>query len=80
MTPQGRAIMEASVKFGDGETLPFTPCKKGYIPVIDGLRMYACRLHNEDRKKRLAKENGKFRRGEMNLEHFWKQTKRERDE
>ncbi len=33
MTPQGRAIKEAAVKFGDGKTLPFAPCKKGYIPM-----------------------------------------------
>mmetsp|Transcript_32867 Transcript_32867/g.79906 ORF Transcript_32867/g.79906 Transcript_32867/m.79906 type:complete len:138 (-) Transcript_32867:1481-1894(-) len=34
MTPQGRAIAEASCHFGDGRTLPFTPCKKGYLPFV----------------------------------------------
>jgi hypothetical protein len=34
MTPQGRAIADASRHFGDGRTLPFTPCKKGYLPFV----------------------------------------------
>jgi len=34
LTIQGRAIKEASMKFGDGNTLPFTPCKKGYKPYL----------------------------------------------
>jgi len=33
MTPQGRAIKQVSIDFGDGRTLPFAPCKRGYIPV-----------------------------------------------
>lgn len=85
LTPQGRAIQEAAVKFGDGQTLPFTPCKKGYIPVLtekaskgrsnnsNYKRMYACPLHDEARRKRLQKEGGltEFRKGEVNLTLFW---------
>ena len=69
LTPQGQAIKEAAVKFGDGETLCFTPCKKGYIPIINGQKMYACPLHNKERLKRVMKEG--FRRGEMDLNTFW---------
>ena len=32
MTPQGIAIQDVSSRFGNGQTLPFTPCKRGYIP------------------------------------------------
>ena len=32
-TPQGRAIVAATERWGSGGTLPFTPCKRGYIPV-----------------------------------------------
>ena len=71
MTPQGRAIQQASVDFGNGQTLPFTPCKKGYIPLVDGVRKVACPLHNLAREKRLKKENGKFRKGEIDLSCFW---------
>lgn len=39
--------------------------------------MYACRLHNEMRKKRLKKEKGKWRRGEKCLDEFW--TKKNSD-
>jgi len=75
MTPQGRAIKQAAVDFGNGQTLPFTPCKKGYIPMVDGERKVACPLHNKAREKRLKKEGGKFRQGEIDLNCFW--TKRE---
>lgn len=71
MTPQGRAIKQAAVDFGNGQTLPFTPCKKGYIPLVDGKRKVACLLHNQAREKRLKKEDGKFRNGEIDLNCFW---------
>jgi hypothetical protein len=73
MTPQGRAIKQAAIDFGNGQTLPFTPCKKGYIPIlVEGKkRRVACPLHNKAREKRLAKEKGKFRDGEVDLNIFW---------
>jgi hypothetical protein len=75
LTPQGRAIQEAAIRFGDGATLPFTPCKKGYIPVAAGRNMFACPLHNESRQKRVTKEGGIFRNGEVNLAEFWSRIK-----
>ena len=33
ITNQGRAIKRVSTRFGDGKTLPFTPCKRGYMPI-----------------------------------------------
>lgn len=72
LTLQGRVIKEAAVKFGDGETLCFTPCKKGFIPEINDVRMYACPLHHKERAKRINKDGGKFRAGEMNFNVFWK--------
>ena len=72
MTPQGRAIKKAGMDFGDGKSLPFTPCKKGYIPMVNGKRMVACPLHNKARTKRLEKEKGQFRKGEVDLEEtYW---------
>jgi len=71
MTPQGRAIKQAAVDFGNGQTLPFTPCKKGYIPMVDGKRKVGCPLHNLAREKRLKKEQGRCRKGEMNPNIFW---------
>ena len=75
MTPQGRAIREASIRFGDGTTLPFTPCKRGYLPFNSaGDRMVACSLHHAKRWKRLVGKDGSltFRKGEVNLnETFW---------
>mmetsp|Transcript_4370 Transcript_4370/g.5978 ORF Transcript_4370/g.5978 Transcript_4370/m.5978 type:complete len:146 (-) Transcript_4370:99-536(-) len=71
LTPQGRAIKDAAVRFGDGETLPFSPCKRGYIPVVNGKRMYACHIHTKERRKRLKREGGKFRLGEKRLSDFW---------
>jgi hypothetical protein len=72
MTLQGRAIKQAAIDFGDGKTLPFTPCKKGYIPIINGKEMVACQYHNTKREKRLAKEDGKVRAGEADPEKlFW---------
>jgi hypothetical protein len=71
LTPQGRAIQEAAVRFGDGETLPFTPCKKGFIPIVNGQRMHACPLHNRSRQRRLRKEGFVFRKGEVNQDEYW---------
>uniref|UniRef100_A0A7S0L0M0 Uncharacterized protein n=1 Tax=Asterionellopsis glacialis TaxID=33640 RepID=A0A7S0L0M0_9STRA len=71
MTPQGKALKEAAIKFGDGLTLPFTPCKKGFIPLVKGKKMYACPLHNKDRIARLKRENWKYRDAEVNLGVFW---------
>ena len=71
MTPQGQAMKEVTIKFGDGCTLPYTPCKKGYIPMVNGEKRYACSLHHKDRLRRLNKEGGKLRKGEMNLKYFW---------
>lgn len=33
-TAQGRAIRRTTLLFGNGETLPFSPCKRGYIPLV----------------------------------------------
>jgi hypothetical protein len=71
LTPQGKSIVAAAMQFGNGETLPFTPCKKGYVPVVDGRRLFACPLHNKAREKRVGKENGIFRPGEINLNLLW---------
>ena len=72
-TPQGRAIQKVCHQFGDGCTLPFAPCKKGYEPIQKQTkqRMYACYLHDKHRKKRIQKEGGKYRLGEVSLEPFW---------
>jgi len=64
MTLQGRAIRQASVRFGDGTTLPFTPCKTGYQPYGNGVPMLACPRHDAMRKERVRKEGGRFRNGE----------------
>jgi len=75
LTQQGRAIRNASVRFGDGQTLPFTPCKKGYVPVVDRngrkVKMYACLHHDGARRERVEREGGSFRRGEVDLTRFW---------
>lgn len=71
MTPQGMAIQQAATDFGNGQTLPFTPCKRGYIPIVNGQRMHACSFHDKARAKRLAKENEVFRDGEIDLNIFW---------
>lgn len=68
----GRAIRNAAIQFGNGETLPFTPCKKGFIPIVGGERKYACPLHNKHRQRRVAKEGGQFRKGEFDLNVLWK--------
>mmetsp|Transcript_3282 Transcript_3282/g.4904 ORF Transcript_3282/g.4904 Transcript_3282/m.4904 type:complete len:87 (-) Transcript_3282:583-843(-) len=70
MTKQGRAIFKASVDFGNGKTLPFMPCKKGYMPrnTKTGEFQVACPLHNELRKSRLNKEKNKCRPGEVDVQ------------
>lgn len=72
MTPQGRAIQEAATKFGNGKTLPYTPCKKGYIPfqMTTGERLYACMYHNKARCKRLVVNNTALRKGEVDYHSF----------
>jgi hypothetical protein len=72
LTPQGRAIVSASGRFGDGLTLPFTPCKRGYIPVVGGERMFACHLHDRFRRRRFGRERAAFRAGEVDLAVLWK--------
>ena len=74
MTPQGRAMQAATLRFGNGATLPFTPCKKGYKPFAGDAKMYACPLHNAERKRRVEKEG--FRKGEVDLNTFWKRYSR----
>lgn len=80
MTPQGRAIQEASIRFGNGQTLPFTPCKKGFVPHVAGQRRYACPLHNRARQKRVLAANGRFRPGELNLETLWQRYEQDDDD
>lgn len=73
MTPQGRAIHETTTKFGNGKTLPFTPCKKGYQPYhkISGERLYACMHHNKARRRRLLRNNALVHRnGEVDFNRF----------
>jgi hypothetical protein len=71
LTPQGRAIASASRRFGDGRTLPFTPCKRGYIPVVGGRPMLACHLHDRHRRRRFRRERSTFRAGEVDLSVWW---------
>ena len=80
LTPQGKAIKQASLDFGDGKTLPFPPCKRGYIPIVrDGddddkpvKFLVACSFHEKARRKRLAREKGKLRGGEADPQQlFW---------
>ena len=67
----------AAARFGNGETLPFSPCKKGYLPRgPNGERMLACPLHHAARAKRFRAENGKFRVGEVNLNLFWQRHRK----
>jgi hypothetical protein len=83
LTPQGRAIAAASRRFGNGETLPFTPCKRGYIPVVGVVAsgdaseqpraMFACHLHDRFRRRRYLTEKSTFRPGEVDLSLFWEQ-------
>jgi hypothetical protein len=82
MTLQGRAIHETTLKFGDGKTLPYSPCKKGYAPfhTKTGERLTACRYHNEARRKRLIQNKNApimaFRPGEVDLNVFWNKSNR----
>jgi len=66
----GRAIYEAALRFGDGRTLPYTPCKKGYLPVVKGQTRVACPLHEHKRRQRIQKHG--VRAGEVDLRQFWK--------
>lgn len=88
LTLQGKAILDAAEKFGDGKTLPFTPCKKGYVPVAKIIDpdicdssnsfnyqcRYACPLHDKARRQRFHRDGGPlaFRKGEVDLTFFWK--------
>jgi hypothetical protein len=71
LTLQGKAIRQASIDFGDGRTLPFSPCKNGFIPLVNGHPMFACLLHDNYRRKRFKKEGDVFRKGEVDLYVFW---------
>ena len=94
VTLQGRAIKQAAVDFGDGKTLPFCPCKRGYVPILKipsetggepaaaTKYMVACSFHEKARRKRLAREKGKLRRGEADPKAlFWTKVigKKERE-
>lgn len=40
--------------------------------MANGIQMVACPLHNKARTKRLEKEKGRFRQGEVDLEEtYW---------
>jgi hypothetical protein len=65
-------MQAVALRFGDGETLPFTPCKKGFKPIAGSRPMYACPLHDKERRRRVTKEGGIFRKGEVDLNVFWK--------
>lgn len=70
ITSQGKAVRRASRIFGNGgKTLSITPCKKGYIPIVKGQKMYGCRLHSNARRKRL--ELIGYNEDEARLEDFW---------
>lgn len=72
-TLQGQAIQAATREFGNGgRTLPFTPCKRGYQPILNGVKMYACHFHHRDRLRRfLSKQAQGYRPGEARLDTFW---------
>jgi len=83
-TPQGIAIKQAALKFGDGKTLPFAPCKRGYLPMRsvgskgqqEQRKMVACLYHEKFRRKRLARDKGQCRKGEADPNQlFWSETK-----
>lgn len=54
-----------------GKTMPYSPCKRGYIAIVRGEKMYACTLHNESRMKRIRHEGCVFRSGERDLNDLW---------
>ena len=54
MTPQGRAMKEVCIQFGDGKTLPFTPCKRGYLPMKGGKAIKE--VENGSRKQQKQKQ------------------------
>mmetsp|Transcript_6544 Transcript_6544/g.15911 ORF Transcript_6544/g.15911 Transcript_6544/m.15911 type:complete len:113 (-) Transcript_6544:304-642(-) len=87
MTLQGKAIKRASIKFGDGKTLPFCPCKRGYIPVPDNnnnnnnkTQLVACSFHEKARRKRLARDKGKLRGGEADPKSLFWDNKAQQDD
>jgi hypothetical protein len=57
--------------FGNGATLNYPPCKKGYLPIVKNKRMYACWIHHEKRKQRFEREGRKWRDDEQPLSIFW---------
>ena len=72
--PQGIAIQNATLLFGNGaRTLPFAPCKRGYVPICKETneRMYACSYHHKKRMERLKSEKWNYRVGEVVLDQFW---------
>ena len=79
LTAQGKAIRNAVIVFaGEGEgTLPFSCCKRGFIPFVDGERKYACHLHDQSRKKRVLKEG--YGAKEVNLGQIWTACKCDKD-
>jgi hypothetical protein len=86
LTKQGKAIYDTARRFAyppgsssssstNANTLPFTPMMT-MTANKDGSsnsnRRVACPFHEKARRKRLASENGVFRRGEVNSETtFW---------
>lgn len=56
-TLQGKAIRSAAKQWGDGRTLSFTPCKRGFVPIKygkDGMQLLcACSIHHAQRWRRL---------------------------
>lgn len=81
LTPQGEAIQLTAQRFGDGNTLPFTPCKRGYMPFDENMtKLCACRIHHRFRWKRIhAKGKFSFRPGEMKLLVFWQQQQQRQE-
>ena len=85
LTPQGIAITKYTGIFGNQKDgIPFPVCKRKYQPFSSktGEERVACHLHEEVRRKRVAKDCGKFRHYEVDLgETFWSKrgdkTKRE---
>jgi hypothetical protein len=80
LTPQGVAIKQAAMIFGNGATLNYPPCKKGYLPIVKNKRMYACWIHHEKRKQRFEREGRKWRDDEQPLSIFWSSALDKKDE
>mmetsp|Transcript_6008 Transcript_6008/g.11386 ORF Transcript_6008/g.11386 Transcript_6008/m.11386 type:complete len:111 (+) Transcript_6008:413-745(+) len=60
LTQQGAAIREASLVYGgaEGGGIGHSVCKYKYQPTKDGKGLYACWLHEGERRKRVEKEGG----------------------